>query len=107
MSDDIFKGENPFKVVSRIEAFKRFAVSFFHDPTYPLTSEQINQAGRALAKCDKGMGNWVEGEMEDPLTGWHPCTELAAEMFGVSIDKLNSPQKAYAKLIYFRFKAEK
>lgn len=107
MSDDVFKGEVPFKVVNRIEAFMLFAVSFFHSPTFPLTEEQINQAGRALTKCDKSMDNWVEGDAEDPITGWHPCTRLAAEMFEIAEDKLNTPQKAYAKLIYYRFKGTK
>lgn len=107
MTGDPFKGEVPFKVVNRIEAFKLFATAFFHDPTYPLTEDQINQAGRALTRCNKALEDWVEGEAEDPITGWHPCTRLAAEMFELSEDKLNTAQKAYAKLIFYRFRNTK
>jgi len=107
MSDDLFKGEDPYIVVNRIEAFKMFATAFFHDPEFGLTEDMIRQAGHALAKCDKSMGNWINGDAEDPITGWHPCTVLAAEMFELPEEKLNGPQKAYAKLIYARCKAAK
>jgi hypothetical protein len=76
--------------------------AFCHRSETDLTTTETDAATTAFDQCLVNLENWVQGDIEDPVTGWHPFTVFAARMYGVAEENVNKDQRNHAMYTFER-----